>query len=90
MRFSCAITLLLLASRPVCAQEAKPCPAGPADTIPNAGQALEGNPIGWTPSQVKHVIPNALRSLGYGDVPADSTGSRFVTLPNYRYSTTWR
>ena len=85
MRAFSVVFLPILATALVGGARAQTCPAGPADSIPNAGDALEGMALGWKPERVKRAVPPVLRLLGYRDVREDSAGARFVTAPNYKY-----
>ncbi len=80
--FYIAASLLGLGTESVAAQS---CPAGPADSVPNAGQPDSATALRWIPAIVKDEIPPVLQSLGYHIDSVDSAKQRFVTRPSKRY-----
>ena len=74
---------LILYSLPVQGQD---CPAGPADTIPNAGGPRTGDALPWDVGTVSKAVSRALDSLRYKVAERDKDGRRFVTAVMHRFS----
>jgi hypothetical protein len=73
--------VLFLPIRPGSAQQ---CPAGPADTIPNAGDAGNGMALYWPVPQVRDALREVLRSLKYQlNAPVSDTAG-LETRPSFR------
>ncbi len=72
---------VLCASQPGSAQD---CPGGAADTVPNAGDALDGMALHWTVPQVQAALRDVLKNLKY-DIATVSDSGAFETKRNYRF-----
>jgi len=81
-RFS--IFLLLGALLGVRFASAQECNAGPADTVPNAGDALEGMPLYWTVPQVRAALREVLNDLKYKIITPASDSGAVETKPSFR------
>ena len=79
------VTFALMLGLPSIWLAAQDCPAGPADTIPNAGDARNGMALPWSPQLVSKVVPRVLGSLQYRILEVDEQSRRFVTKPGHRY-----
>ena len=75
------VSALMLFARQGGAQQ---CAAGDADTIPNAGDGLDGMALHWTPQQVREGLRDVLRKFKYEILPT-SSDSGYETKPNYRF-----
>src|SRR2546426_10268915 len=73
---------LLLAISPGSAQQ---CPAGAADTIPNASEALDGMALYGTVPQVRDALREVLRSLKYQTLASTSDTGALETKPSFRF-----
>ena len=71
---------VLCAIRPGSAQD---CPGGAADTVPNAGDALDGMALHRTVPQVQAALRDVLKNLKY-DIASSDSGA-FETKRNYRF-----
>src|SRR5512145_3005584 len=81
-QFTTLIFAFVLFARQSAAQR---CSAGEADTIPNAGDALDGMALPWRAQDVRAGLRDVLRSLKYDLVSSVSDSVGYETKPSYRF-----